>query len=378
MSAITGQPAPKPLAGAASKIASTEGAAAIAVSSSTDIIFEILSRLPVKTLCRFRCASKQWRALISDPIFQTTHDSRVKPLLVGRDGASLRLMDMEGNVVRTMDGVDPWWMLYCSVHGHACVANGQSPDPQVIDLATGKMLLPGPNLPETPHYYYGYSVYTYGFGRTALSHVYKVVRYRRGRFFHPCDVLTLGDGVGWRQTQSPPTLVSLSYNQRSVAINGVLHLFVLGENNILCYDLDSEAWNKKIEGPSEAIMRDPSVKTRNASMAELNGALCMVQTKVHTSGHSCTDMWLLTDSDNNTWSKTYTIWMATTVDLVKPLRMMPEGGKLLFYYMKGNSTPIMQIFDPRDQTCTNMMGTTTGLTGTIVLCNLRLGRFVSV
>ncbi|XP_062014048.1 F-box/kelch-repeat protein At3g06240-like [Rosa rugosa] len=38
-----------------------------------DIISEILARLPVKSLMRFRCVSKSWSALISDPYFTKKH-----------------------------------------------------------------------------------------------------------------------------------------------------------------------------------------------------------------------------------------------------------------------------------------------------------------
>lgn len=39
------------------------------VSLPPGAIFDILTRLPVKPLCRFRCVSKQWRVLISEPAF---------------------------------------------------------------------------------------------------------------------------------------------------------------------------------------------------------------------------------------------------------------------------------------------------------------------
>ena len=44
-----------------------------------DIITEILLRVPAKSLIRFRCVCKSWRALISDPSFVQNHLRRVSP-----------------------------------------------------------------------------------------------------------------------------------------------------------------------------------------------------------------------------------------------------------------------------------------------------------
>lgn len=38
-----------------------------------DVVIDILSRLPVKSLIRFRCVSKSWYSTITDPIFITKH-----------------------------------------------------------------------------------------------------------------------------------------------------------------------------------------------------------------------------------------------------------------------------------------------------------------
>ena len=84
---------------------------ATAASLSNDTIFDILCRTPVRSVCRFRCVSRGWRDLISGPDFATVHRSRHGPLLVDTGyfrqekpaaGRDMRLMDMEGNVIRVI------------------------------------------------------------------------------------------------------------------------------------------------------------------------------------------------------------------------------------------------------------------------------------
>jgi hypothetical protein len=38
-----------------------------------ELVFEILSRVPVRSACRLRCVSQVWYALISDPNFLAAH-----------------------------------------------------------------------------------------------------------------------------------------------------------------------------------------------------------------------------------------------------------------------------------------------------------------
>ena len=42
-----------------------------------EVIYEILTWLPVKSLIQFRCVSKSWNSIITNPIFITTHLNRV-------------------------------------------------------------------------------------------------------------------------------------------------------------------------------------------------------------------------------------------------------------------------------------------------------------
>jgi hypothetical protein len=72
-----------------------------------DIVYDVLFRLPVKSLCRLQCVCTEWRAIISDPAFLAEHKSRAEPVPIlvtpyypKGEGRVLRLMDLDGNVDR--------------------------------------------------------------------------------------------------------------------------------------------------------------------------------------------------------------------------------------------------------------------------------------
>jgi hypothetical protein len=46
-----------------------------------DVVFDILTRLPVKSIIRFRCVSKSWNSILTSPDFINTHLDRAKSSL---------------------------------------------------------------------------------------------------------------------------------------------------------------------------------------------------------------------------------------------------------------------------------------------------------
>ncbi|XP_062003480.1 F-box/kelch-repeat protein At3g06240-like [Rosa rugosa] len=67
-----------------------------------DIIVDILSRLPVKSLCRFRCVSKRWRSIVSDPQFAkvqfkvaSEQKTLSRRLLLCRNTSEIESFDLE-------------------------------------------------------------------------------------------------------------------------------------------------------------------------------------------------------------------------------------------------------------------------------------------
>ncbi|CAM0947908.1 unnamed protein product [Alopecurus aequalis] len=363
------------------------------------VVFDILSRTPVKSVCRFRCVSKGWRDLISSPVFAAAHKSRHGPLLVDAGsfpekeplgGRDMRLMDMVGNVVRAIRGVGGYGMMCnSSLDDLICVNGASCGGINVVDPATGKVLVSCPQLDvvehdEFPHVETRY--YTvFGFGRAVTSGEYKLVRVVHD---YTCQILTIGDGRGWRKMPPPPVLRPDSERCSPVTINGLMYFLLIRVNQgidnddaLICFDLESERWNPgEIEGPMKIVGELPwKIKTWGIRITELDGALCMVQSmgddryKTKEPDDPVTNIWVLNSSDRKSWIKAYTIPMAPATCRYMPLKVMSEDGKLLLHcsFDAGRSL-VLQIFDPCTDTCAQITGTPHDLAGRLGLCSFGL------
>ncbi|MCD7464551.1 hypothetical protein HAX54_052977 [Datura stramonium] len=75
---------------------------------SCDILFCIIIRLPVKSLLRFQCVSKPWRAIISDREFKKSHRDQSKEMgrekmLLGRKSGEFEFSKVENSELITME-----------------------------------------------------------------------------------------------------------------------------------------------------------------------------------------------------------------------------------------------------------------------------------
>ncbi|KAK1652121.1 hypothetical protein QYE76_069926 [Lolium multiflorum] len=358
------------------------------VSLLEDVIFEILSWLPAKSLCRYRCVSKNWRALICNPGFVTVHRFRAEPLLVAMscsgDGPSfLQMMDVQGNVVKVVK--------YPGCVQSFCLSIGRLLDPnfghkfsniRVIHLDTGKKFRtcqkPAKKERDVDASRSTRIERCFGFGSTAKSGVRKifgVVLQLVITGIYQCEVLSLGKGAKWRPTRPPPYSISAVYDDYSegVTLNGYVYFLSLDEESVLLisFDLESEEW-KVIQGPSGVLSHAAMEKI---SIAELNGSVCLVQ---NMGFMIC--LWLLTDPSKQTWIKIYSIRMGyKPIHLLTPLRMIHPSGKLLFcYFYNKTSGPELQIYDPRSGGCTDVKNAPTNLVGNIRLCSTNVDPRFSV
>lgn len=172
--------------------------AAAAATLPNDLIIDILSRAPAWSVCQFRCVSKEWRVLIADPAFAAEHGSRhaAEPYVVAthlRGNYSsgivqdLQMLDMEGNVMRTIKGAGGSGLISPSVGDLICIADSfKNPDAscRVVDLVTRNVAAECPKLHVEPHHRWArYNIF--GFGRAVTEHddvlLCSTLRARSGR-----------------------------------------------------------------------------------------------------------------------------------------------------------------------------------------------------
>ncbi|CAO1939192.1 unnamed protein product [Urochloa humidicola] len=361
------------------------------VSLPEDIIFDVLSWLPVRSLCRFRCVCKAWRAVISDPAFAATHEKRsgAAPLLAGVFTAAagqqseLRVMDTDGNVVRVVKDVEgtpvPTRL------DLVCLDGGAEHGAQVIDPATGRAVtVVGQSDPAclnagtrilVPT---GRAVtigdrrglYFHRFGR-AVSGAYKVVRCHFGNLLEITTVPTAaGEPTTWRRLPAAqPAIQICPCHGCTAAVNGVLH-FLTGHRAPLTFmsrvarlDLETEEWKTMIEAPPASKWPNSNRQglTRwETTIGELKGTLSMVETIETILAGTYTNIWLL-DPEKGIWVREYVIPVPRTASLVEPLEVLGDGTILLLStfgnsnHFERNKMRVLQLYDPSTRVCKDLM-----------------------
>ncbi|XP_044432347.1 putative F-box protein At1g50870 [Triticum aestivum] len=226
-------------------------------SLPADVFFEILSRVPVKSVCRFRCVSRSWHALISGQPFTAAHGARAKPLLLFLDNSSWKtcsqLVDIDGNLIRTIKRAGHMNWAYhldgpiCLTEDYRITTGGRKFIVNVIDLATGNVIW-RTSEELNPDWISNVNV-----GRAVPSGTYKLVCLNNTGAEEPCMVLTLEGDPVWRQVQSPSELVpAISKPYPAITVNGVMHFLYKSHvdkeyHHVLRFDLESEEWSPSIE-----------------------------------------------------------------------------------------------------------------------------------
>ncbi|KAK1610894.1 hypothetical protein QYE76_034567 [Lolium multiflorum] len=326
----------------------------------TDVLCDILLRLPAKPLCRLRAVCRSWRSLLSDSWFATAHEARQQPLVAmykwkPRDlvdkSQDIQILDTSGHLVRQMrvencvldnSSSEVWTNLDL-----LCV-EGRDKRLRVLDPATGTVsLLPNVVIVNRGPYECAFYSTTYAVGRdgsTGETKVLAIARELAYRVSTFCSVLTLGGAGGWRETGYPPSTAVHASSRITAFVKGVLYFMVFKE--IAAYDFDKEKWRPD-------LLHLPLPIERQRFLAELSDTLVASYHRSDTS----IDLWFLIDSYKVIWSKQYTInmppYQASSSMYCGGTTFLPlwslDDGRIAFFVSQsydGKTVQFMRVYDP--------------------------------
>ncbi|XP_074314811.1 F-box protein At4g22390-like [Silene latifolia] len=299
-------------------------------SLPTEIItHEIFSKLPVKSLLRFKCVSKSYNALISSPEFVELHlresrssDANRLLILVGKEGRNLYSIDVDSpesvTTIPLPHSLGKWRSREVSIVGSfdglICVGLGVGK----ANFTGFKHVLINPStrvFREIPYKHtsvcatIGIFRCSFGFGFDDLNRDFKLVRITET---DGIDVI-LNTGVESREvmvyssnknTWKLAEIVknrtySVMERQNGVFIkNHLLHWLFLDSNHyrIGCFDTRSDKWVRDFPLTKELFEHD---EFRVPRLGAINGCLCL---------STATFVWMLKDYEaKESWVKLFPI-----------------------------------------------------------------------
>ncbi|CAH8383366.1 unnamed protein product [Eruca vesicaria subsp. sativa] len=263
-------------------------------SFSYDLTSEILLRLPAKSVGRFRCVSKLWLSITTDPFFiKTFGATRPSVLLCSIESHNLFVTSThthDQSSIRSYSSsqrIHPYPMKFpgCfssmdSVHRLICIED--TTKPLVWNPTTGQFLpLPTPNMSSRS--------FDMFLGYDSFEGKHKVVCLPYIKTCYFCQVFTLGSGQeSWKTVRT-----KLKHRHRGHAfgqsINGVIYYLAYNTNNdrvIMSFDVRSEIF-RMLDLPSSIHYR--------GVLISYEGRLGCID------GDNKTRLWILEDADKHKW-----------------------------------------------------------------------------
>ncbi|PSS29074.1 F-box protein [Actinidia chinensis var. chinensis] len=312
----------------------------------SEIVADILSRLPVKPLLCFRSVSKPWCALIDSPDFIKTHLSRsiqtqTDLSLILSDTIEPRLHSLcLDSLDRAIELNPPLrknrTQVWGSSNGLLCLANAAH-DVVLWNPWTKKYHKLPVSPVENPSYVYNYKTLVYGFGYDSVFDDYKVVKIMQFHVVKPegacmdseVYVFSLKSN-SWRTVSNLPFSLALGQDHGLLA-RGALHWdAIVGEGDepsiVVAFDIAREGY---------FLLPQPEYEDPNfgfLSLGVLEGCLCVLCSYSEVG----VDIWAMKEYGiKESWAKLISIKNSISVrffDELRPIAYSKCGGKLLIQH----------------------------------------------
>ncbi|OIW15305.1 hypothetical protein TanjilG_10745 [Lupinus angustifolius] len=282
-----------------SKTTSSSSPSKTPVQLPEDIQAEILNRLPVQTLARFRCVCKSWHRLFTDPFFinnhlRRHHSTTPHRIILSRYFKSPLSISLHHRNHNLQELHLPF------ISGHTYYVKGHCHGLICIIINNGDIVLWNPSinqhriLPTPSNFMKTREVLGIGFDSTIND--YKIIRAPSSycnikvKDYNPqIEILTLTSN-SWRKLPdevTPPYFIE-HYHQ-SVTLNNAVYWLTLDDIStvVLKFSLSEEKFT--------VVPNPPDNNGRNLSwLGVLNGALCVV----HSQRRVYFDIWATRDDCN--------------------------------------------------------------------------------
>ncbi|KAG6711552.1 hypothetical protein I3842_05G060600 [Carya illinoinensis] len=282
-----------------------------------DVLVDILCGLPLKTLVQCRGVCKEWRDLLSDPIFVSLHLSRsVTTLASGLppDCLLIEHSSRDNDVMVTKLGMELDFHGAASCNGLICSWNDREKRVSVSNPIIGKRI----TLPESPKEH-GISDFKprLGIGISPETSLYKVLKIQSRRQYGSetiwaAEICTLGVGtVTWRNIADVPQKCYFSVALDGTFFNGAFHFILTPDspelNLYICsFDFDSEEFRSNLELPRPPL--DNEEYHAWLGLGVLTDCLCVSIISGLGDGNPDIEVWVMKEYGvTDSWTKVFVL-----------------------------------------------------------------------
>jgi len=294
-------------------------AATAAADLTDDLIVEILSRLPVKSICRFKCVSRHWHGLISHPqhrkkIPQTISGFFYPHYLLNQENEITAIPEFIGiKGTEEPPFLDPslpflpdyWWIRPRDCCGGLLLNMCWKVNPRdecnyvVCNPASDKwMVLPEPLDNNSP-----VSTMRLGFDPATSSHFYVFQLLEEDQYGYITGLEIYSSETGaWSHKENGWSDEVVPVEERGVFMNGILHL-ISSDSTILTVDKEGKTW--RTIPLLESMSFENFYKGPVAFIGQSQGRLCYINTRRHLT--SKISVWILEDYSAGQWMFKYNV-----------------------------------------------------------------------